>query len=178
MRICYRYRGNNKIFDQPVEAVTLGRPRHGVNVDIDLTPDLRVSRPHARISFADYQYWIEDLGSANGTELDGEPIKGKGKLPVRPSQTIRISDTTIEIELPQPEAAARSGWVSDDATLFVSQDIALDITEMIEAPTPVFAPGQQIDANQAQALALLYELPLQFGEQTELDTLFQTVIER
>src|SRR5207302_3508446 len=90
----------------------------------------------------------------------------------------RISDTTIEIELPQPEAAARSGWVSDDATLFITQDIALDITEMIDAATPVFAPGQQIDANQAQALALLYELPLQFGEQTELDTLFQTVIER
>src|SRR5262249_16683279 len=98
MRICYRYRGNHKIFDQPVEAVILGRPRPGVHVDIDLTPDLRVSRPHAQISRADGQYWVEDLGSANGTELDGEPIKGKGKLSVRPGQTIRISDTTIEIE--------------------------------------------------------------------------------
>jgi len=88
VRILYRYRGIEKIFDQPCEAVVLGRPRQGVHVDIDLTPDLRVSRPHARISMADGHYWIEDLGSANGTELDGEQIKGKGKLrldPGRPS---------------------------------------------------------------------------------------------
>src|SRR5262249_8828195 len=43
---------------------------------------------------------------------------------------------------------------------------------------PVFEPGQPIDPDRAQALALLYELPLQFGEQTELDALFQTIIER
>src|SRR5712691_4391787 len=80
VRVHYRYRGNEKVFDHSAEAVVLGRPRHGVHVDIDLTPDLRVSRPHARISVADGHYWIEDLGSANGTELGGEQIKGKGKL--------------------------------------------------------------------------------------------------
>ena len=55
MRIRYRYRGNEKVFDQSSEAVVLGRPRPGVHVDIDLSPDLRVSRPHARISTEDGQ---------------------------------------------------------------------------------------------------------------------------
>jgi len=93
VRIRYRYRGNEKTFDQPSEVVVLGRPRPGVHVDIDLSPDLRVSRPHARISAEGGNCWIEDLGSANGTEVDGQPIKGKGKLRLEPGQIIRISDT-------------------------------------------------------------------------------------
>lgn len=174
MRILRRYRGTEKTFDEPCEAVVLGRPREGVHVDIDLTPDLRVSRPHARISIADGDYWIEDLGSANGTELDGHQIKGKGKLRLEPGQTIRISDTTIAVEIP----VADPGVDSDDKTLVTTHDTRLDIDAMIDAAAPVFEPGQPIDPARAQDLSLLYELPLRFGEETELDTLFQTIIER
>jgi len=56
MRIRYRHRGHEKIFDRLLDVVVLGRPRDGVHVDIDLTPDLRVSRPHARISFVNSAY--------------------------------------------------------------------------------------------------------------------------
>lgn len=178
MRIRYRYRDNEKIFEQSCEAVILGRPRHGVHVDIDLTPDLRVSRPHARISVAEGQYWIEDLGSANGTEVDGQPIRGKGKVPLAAGQTIRISDTTLQVEFPEAQSASDAAWASDNATLIDTHDTLLDIAEMIDASAPVFDPGRPIDPDRAQALALLYELPLQFGEQTELDTLLQTIIER
>jgi predicted component of type VI protein secretion system len=178
VRIRYRYRGNEKTFDQPSEVVVLGRPRPGVHVDIDLSPDLRVSRPHARISAEGGNCWIEDLGSANGTEVDGQPIKGKGKLRLEPGQIIRISDTTLELELPEPASDRTSGWASNDGTLVDTHDSRLDIAEMIDAAAPVFEPGQPIDLERAQALALLYELPLQFGEQIELDALFQTIIER
>ena len=178
MRILYRYKGIEKIFDKPCEAVVLGRPRQGVHVDIDLSPDLRVSRPHARISFADGQYWIEDLGSANGTELDGEQIKGNGRLRFEPGQLIRISDTTIEIKTPVTQAGLDPRLGSDDKTLITTHDTRLDIDALIDAGAPVFEPGQTIDPARAQALSLLYELPLQFGEETELDILFQTIIER
>ena len=86
MRIRYRHRGNEKIFERLLDVVVLGRPRDGVHVDIDLTPDLRVSRPHARISFVDGTYWIEDLGSANGTEVEGKSIKGMGKVGFSPGE--------------------------------------------------------------------------------------------
>src|SRR3954447_6032552 len=98
MRIRYRCRGNEKIFDRLVETVILGRPRDGVHVDIDLRPDLSVSRPHARISIVDGNYWIEDLGSANGTEVEGRAIEGMGKVRVDPGQTIRIRDTLKKAE--------------------------------------------------------------------------------
>jgi len=178
LRIRYRYRDTEKIFDKPCEAVVLGRPRHGVHVDIDLTRDLRASRPHARISIADGHYWIEDLGSANGTELGGEQIKGKGKLRLETGQTIRVSDTTVEVEIPVPQTGLDAGLGSDDRTLIVTHDTRLDIDAMIDAATPVFELGQPADPARAQALSLLYELPLRFGEETELDTLFQTIIER
>jgi adenylate cyclase len=178
VRILYRHRGTEKIFDQPCEAVVLGRPRQGVHVDIDLAPDLRVSRPHARISVAEGRYWIEDLGSANGTEIDGEQIKGKGKLRLEPGQTIRISDTTIKVEIFAAQSDPRHNLDLDDRTLITTLDTRLDIDAMIDAAAPVFDPGEPIDPARAQALSLLYELPLRFGEETELDTLFQTIIER
>lgn len=143
-----------------------------------MTPDLRVSRPHARISIADRHYWIEDLGSANGMELDGEQSKGKGKLRLTPGQTIRISDTTIEVEIPVTRSGLDPSVGSDDSTLVTTHDTRLDIDAMIDAAAPVFEPGQPVDPAGAQALSLLYKLPQRFGEETELDTLFQTIIER
>ena len=172
MRIVYRYRGTQKIFDKPCETAVLGRPRQGVHVDVDLSPDLRVSRPHAWISIADGHYWVEDLGSANGTELDGEEIKGKGKLRLEPGQTIRISDTTIEVKIPVSQTDLDPGAGADDRTLVTTHDTRLDIDAMIDAAAPVFEPGQPVDQSSAEALALLYELPLRFGEETQLDTLF------
>ena len=34
-----------------------------------------MSRSHARILLENGRYWVEDLGSANGTTVDGEPIR-------------------------------------------------------------------------------------------------------
>jgi adenylate cyclase len=178
VRILYRYRDSEKIFDQPCEAIVLGRPRHGVHVDIDLSPDLRVSRPHARISIDRGLYWIEDLGSANGTEVGGKQIKGKGALRLEPGQTIRISDTTIRVEIPVGQTGLDPSLASDDRTLVTTHDTRLDIGAMIDAAAPIFEPGQLVDPARAQALSLLYELPLRFSEETELDTLLQTIIER
>jgi adenylate cyclase len=178
VRILYSYRGIEKIFDEPRDAVVLGRPRQGIQVDIDLTPDLRVSRPHARISIGGGHYWIEDLGSANGTELDGQQIKGKGKLRFEAGQTIRISDTTIAVKIPSTQTDLDPGVDADDRTLVTTHDTRLDIDALIDAAAPVFEPGRSVDPARAEALALLYELPLRFGEETDLDTLFQTIIER
>jgi adenylate cyclase len=178
MRIRWSYQGNENIFDRPAEAVVLGRPRQGVPIDIDLTPDLRVSRPHARIWLADGQHWVEDLGSANGTELDGRPIQGLGRVRFEPGQTIRISDTTLTVENLAAATAAEPGSADGEITHLGGGGPRLEIIDVVDAAAPVFVPSQPIDPGGAEALALLYELPLQFGAQEGLDRLLQTIIER
>jgi diguanylate cyclase (GGDEF)-like protein len=58
------------------EETVLGRG-HGCRVRID---DSGLSRRHCRILQSPEGYLIEDLGSTNGTFLDGEPVRGRRKL--------------------------------------------------------------------------------------------------
>jgi len=77
------------------DSVDIGRldPDSGVWPDIDLTqddPGTQVSRKHARIVFRDGKYFIEDLGSTNGTFVN----KGPRLAPGMPQQ-LRSGDEII-----------------------------------------------------------------------------------
>ena len=60
----------------PDQPVYIGRAKHCV-VRID-SP--RVSSVHARLGFEGRQFWVEDLGSTNGTFVHGQPIAGRAAL--------------------------------------------------------------------------------------------------
>jgi pSer/pThr/pTyr-binding forkhead associated (FHA) protein len=65
----------------------------GVFPDVDLDsddPEAKVSRRHARITFSDGVYLLEDLGSTNGTFIN----RGK-RLPKGTSQPLRDGDEII-----------------------------------------------------------------------------------
>ena len=55
------------------QSVVLGRSR---DCDIQLT-DANVSRRHAELRQEGASFWIVDLGSTNGTLVNGEPIQEK-----------------------------------------------------------------------------------------------------
>jgi hypothetical protein len=57
-------------------ALTIGR---GVDCDIVL-PDRHISRYHARISRVEGSYTVEDLGSKNGTHVNGRELSGTRSL--------------------------------------------------------------------------------------------------
>ncbi|MBL7223522.1 MAG: FHA domain-containing protein [Candidatus Brocadiae bacterium] len=57
-------------------VVLLGRSNH---CDVCI-PKAIVSREHARISRKLLGHYVEDLGSSNGTRVNGIPIHGKVKL--------------------------------------------------------------------------------------------------
>ncbi len=68
------------------EGVTIGRAEDNTIV---VASDM-ASRHHARVYSAPDGYRIADLGSSNGTYLNGEPLTGP--QPLHPGDRIRIGD--------------------------------------------------------------------------------------
>jgi hypothetical protein len=62
----------------PLDApmITIGR-RSGNDIAL---LDLEVSRQHARIDFVAPRYYVSDLGSTNGTRVNGRPVSGRQPL--------------------------------------------------------------------------------------------------
>jgi serine phosphatase RsbU (regulator of sigma subunit)/pSer/pThr/pTyr-binding forkhead associated (FHA) protein len=68
-------------------------------------PDMRVSRQHARIRRENQQWSIEDLGSNNGTYINGQRVQS-GVL--RDQDEIVIANNRIRVELPEGKPRGRS----------------------------------------------------------------------
>ena len=69
-----------------------------------LGDDIEISRRHARISrTSDGQYVIEDLGSTNGTSVNGRPISAAEPLAV--GDTIEVGCTTLVVQVTLPPAS-------------------------------------------------------------------------
>jgi len=75
-------------------------PNRGIRPEVDLSkydPAARVSRRHARIVVQDNQYFIEDLGSANGTFLNGSNKLTQGKpQPLTAGDELKLGETTLK----------------------------------------------------------------------------------
>lgn len=70
------------------------RTRIGRERDNDLVlTDPRISRYHAIIELAEGQWTIRDLGSANGTSVNGQPISEA--YPLSPDDRITVGDTEL-----------------------------------------------------------------------------------
>jgi len=48
-----------------------------------------ISKRHFKIQLLGNKWYIEDLGSTNGTLVDGQQIKGKGPVELRPGAEIQ-----------------------------------------------------------------------------------------
>jgi hypothetical protein len=59
------------------DALTVGRTPDNT---ISFPDDANISRNHAEIRERDGEYFLTDLGSANGTKVNGQPLKGVHKL--------------------------------------------------------------------------------------------------
>lgn len=182
MKITYSFAGKESVFDRETRQVVIGRPKYGVSVDLDLTPDQGVSRPHARIWCEGDRYWIEDLNSSNGTMVAGSPIKGRGKLLLEPGSPIRISETFLKLEASAGPADLGRTRLPDRADVIDREPEVrhgadrLDIRAVVDASQSAFV-GSGADMA-GQRLSLLYELPLQLSAESDLDSVFQPITER
>ncbi|MCI0339084.1 MAG: FHA domain-containing protein [Acidobacteria bacterium] len=82
--------------------VTIGRldPHRGIRPDVDLSkydPASRISRRHARVTVRGHQFFVEDLGSANGTIVNGNKrLKPQEPYPLANGDVLKIGETTLK----------------------------------------------------------------------------------
>src|ERR1039458_3748414 len=77
----------------PDKQILIGRSS---DLDMGLVEDMG-SRKHARIAMQTDQIWIEDLGSTNGTFVNGEKIK-RARLKEGDRVLIRSEEHTSELQ--------------------------------------------------------------------------------
>jgi serine phosphatase RsbU (regulator of sigma subunit) len=86
-------------------------------------PDMRVSRQHARIH-RDESYWaVEDLGSNNGTYVNGERVQSAR---LKHDDEITIANNRIRVEMPRSGKSKHDSHVTivdvDNPAVYVSRD--------------------------------------------------------
>jgi pSer/pThr/pTyr-binding forkhead associated (FHA) protein len=91
----------NKEYLVPIQQITLGR---GEDATIRLKGDSELSRNHAQLTVHNGDIYITDLGSSNGTYVDGQFIKKSTKLLI--GSQIQLGGSIIvvsDIQLNPPE---------------------------------------------------------------------------
>ena len=131
----------SKKFESESDSVVLGRrPKPGQQIDLDLSPDSYVSKRHAQITFENGEYRIEDLGSGNGTWVDGQKITRKTLL--TPESKVRVGWTNIEIEMeititvPEPDKEQEPEGVISTEPEQAPETEGIIVTEPEQEPEP------------------------------------------
>jgi hypothetical protein len=77
-------------------SMTLGR---GAESDLVLT-NPRVSRRHAQLTWDGERFLVQDLGSKNGTRINGTPVAAP--MPIADGDTLELADSRLEFQTSPP----------------------------------------------------------------------------
>jgi len=155
MRLTVQYANEDRDFESLLDSLLIGRPRAGAPTapDLDLTPDLTVSRPHARLWRENGVLLLEDLNSTHGTLLNGQEIQGRGARPVSAADVIQIGESILRFA----SSTGENGYVEAAASVLVPSDD--------EAPLPdLFAGTPDATFRDAEAPVLV---PMAAGDERE-----------
>ncbi len=81
----------------PGKVIVAGRNR---NIELPL-PDLKLSRKHCHFSSVDGGYVVQDLGSTNGTYVNGKRLEGGDAVKLGHFDRVVIGDTEMEFQCPE-----------------------------------------------------------------------------
>jgi pSer/pThr/pTyr-binding forkhead associated (FHA) protein len=107
--------------------LTAGTYLLGRSKDCDIViPSNRASRRHARLTVTESAAWVEDLGSANGTHVNGIPIKGRQEL--HHQDFLGVGAGALEVSLEPDEGAPRAEVLRPRSTVPPPQDATNEAT--------------------------------------------------
>lgn len=160
-------------FDHPFQgdSLVVGRA-----ADADLTlADPFLSRRHSRFYRAGSTVFVEDLGSRNGTLLNGQKVLEPSPLAV--GDTIKISGSllTLQEEAPPAHRVTQVDDVLEDGTIFRNAAEVLDRQGSADAAQ---AQGEGGLRRYADRLKLLNEIHQALGQSLSLEGLLGLILER
>src|SRR3954464_8694526 len=120
------------------EELIIGRT---ASVEGRLADDPEISRQHARVTRSGEGYVIEDLGSMNGTFVNGNRLQAPHQLVN--GDSVEVGGTRLLVELEQPGPAPMP-----DAGLPAQEE--LGATRIADVPAPAPPPPPQEPAPSAQ----------------------------
>jgi adenylate cyclase len=168
------YKGQEHIYSSRAETMLVGRSNRDQTVEVDLTEDRAVSHNHARIWFENGNYWIEDLNSLGGTQVNGVDIKSKGNQRLVAGDRILLGETYLELVPGDSQVALNVAPPIVDRLTESHEEIARSLgVEMQE-----FSASETVISELQRRLALFYDLPLRLGQEKHLDSLLQTIVDR
>jgi adenylate cyclase len=182
MRITCSYRDSQKVWETSETEVVFGRSEEKLPIILDLSPDQRVSRLHGRIWEENGLYWVEDLNSFRGTQLNGVEIKGRGKQQLNPGDTVLAGQTTLRLELSDSRRVLSQTSYLEHGTFLLPEQhhaessvaIAKDVDATAVEPVPLDCAS---DAT-ARRLKMVCDLPFQFATKTTLEALLPAIVDQ
>ena len=160
--------------------------------DVVLTGD-KVSRRHARIRVDGLQVLLEDLGSRNGTQLNGESIGGEVTL--KSGDTFAVGENSLLLKQPEESEVARTEMVSDQMVnklsaqasemagqVLMSRDLAANsflssFDEAISMSVEELETQSEGTGEERQSLMLLYKVVDKLGRAPNLDAFLQEMLD-
>ena len=204
MLITCTYAGEVRSHEFSRREVVVGRSASESAPDLDLAPDLYVSRWHARIWIDHSACWVEDLNSRSGTFVNGEKLSTPHKL--GPDDTILIGETTLKVqftlddfaELPPSDSHAPETTTPTSDKVFPTDKTRAhppvdQPTMVLTPPTPAkdvtiearldargdfHLPTPATGTASAQLLEQLLELPMEFAAQGRIDVLLNLILKK
>jgi serine phosphatase RsbU (regulator of sigma subunit) len=160
-------------FDHRMEqdVLTIGRAS-----DSDLVvADRFLSRSHARLSLRDGLLFVEDLGSRNGTQVNGESIEGARE--VRTGDRIQVSGSVIHVDV-ETTSSADTGLL--EPSPLAGMTVVKHASEVLEstASDTGAISGEDNLRNFASRLQLLNEVHSALSRSIALDELLELILER
>ena len=167
--------GDHRIALPREDQIALGRFDSATNVtpDVDLTFDDRennvISRRHARIIVHGDGHEIEDLGSTNGTRVNGIRLQIGQQVPLRPGDRVALGYCNF-VYVPVPDEQVSFGATTPQTYLWATfnghrfllptwgetvvgrSDVSLGLTPDIDL-TPVGEAAQVVARRHAQVIA-------------------------
>ncbi len=157
-------------FDFSGREVTIGR----LPVCQIVLPSRTVSRQHARILCHEDQFEIEDLGSVNGTRVNGQRIRGRA--PLQPGDEIKIHDLALQFLLESPEADEAAEEHGSTPATGPGEELVPGVHSTIVSTVDIASSGSQEVQADAKLSAVL-EISRALGSSLNLDEILNRILD-